>query len=238
MYWLIDFDDTLAVGPNTWALTRVLPDMIDAHGLPFDETRFTAASLEAQRLANETNNDEVILDEMFRQLGWPTELKRDLLTRMYNEYVPSLYEDTRPFLEQLAGEIVFLVSNNDHAPQLAQQLGIASYFNGIFTPQLCDSARAKPQRDMWDYVVAQGLADAGEKGIVVGDDPWSEGAFADACGFDCWIIDRLERYTNLNARYPYHWGRSLLDIEKSTRHSNGEKSPPTSDHARHHRSRR
>lgn len=215
MYWLIDFDDTLAVGPNTWALTRVLPDIIDAHGLPFDEARFTGVSLRAQQLANETNNDEVILDEMFRQLGWPTDLKQELLTRMYKEYVPALYADTLPFLKQLAGQTVFIVSNNNHAPQIAHQLGIAGYVSDIFTPKRCDNARAKPRRDMWDYIVAQGLADEREPGIVIGDDPWSEGAFADACGFDCWIIDRLNRYASLRPRYAYHWGQSLLEIEHS-----------------------
>lgn len=213
MYWLIDFDDTLAVGPNTWALTRVLPNIIATHSLPFDEARFTTASLHAQQLANETNNDEVILDEMFRQLGWPPNLKQELLTRMYEEYVPALYGDTLPFLKQLAGQTVFIVSNNDYAPQLVQQLGIADYCNGIFTPKSCDNARAKPQRDMWEYIVGQSLAPKNASAIVIGDDPWSEGAFADACGFECWILDRLGRYTNLHPNHTYHWGRSLLDID-------------------------
>ena len=36
MNWILDFDDTLAVGPNTWALTVILPELIAANSLPFD----------------------------------------------------------------------------------------------------------------------------------------------------------------------------------------------------------
>lgn len=213
MIWLIDFDDTLAIGPNTWALTRILPDIIQAHGLPYDDSRFTEISLRAQQRANETNNDEAVLDEMFQQLGLPSSLKEELLTRMYREYVPALYDDTMPFLKQLAGQPVFIISNNDYTPQAAQQLGVTDYVSDILTPKRCDNARAKPQRDMWEYVVAQGLADESEPGVVIGDDPWSEGPFAEVCGFDCWIIDRLNRYASLRSLYPYHWGQSLLEID-------------------------
>ena len=213
MIWLIDFDDTLAVGPNTWALTRILPELIQAHGIPYEESRFTAVSLRAQQRANETNNDEAILDEMFQQLGLPPSLKDELLSRMYQEYVPRLYEDTLPFLERLAGKTVFIISNNNHTPQIAQQLGVADYVSDILTPKRCNNARLKPQRDMWDYVLAQGLADEREAGMVIGDDPWSEGPFADACGFDCWIIDRLNRYASLRPPLPYRLGQSLLEID-------------------------
>lgn len=217
MHWILDFDDTLAVGPNTWALTKIIPELVETNNLPFDEAEFTGVSLRAQQLANDSNNDEIILDEMFRQLGWPTDLKTELLARMYQEYVPALYEDTRPFLEYLSksGDTLLIVSNNNHAPYIAQQLSITQYFAGIFTPKVCQNARAKPHRDMWDFVMSNGLIPESRPVTIVGDDPWSEGAFADACQQPCWILDRLGRFESLRGRYPYRWGKSLLDILES-----------------------
>ncbi len=217
MYWILDFDDTLAVGPNTWAITRIIPELVEVNQLPFHETEFIRVSLHAQQLANETNNDEVILDEMFRQLGWPTALKTELLTRMYQEYVPALYDDTRPFLEHLTnrGDTLFVISNNNHAPYIAQQLSITQYFAGIFTPKVCQNARAKPQRDMWDFVISNGLIPKDTLTTIVGDDPWSEGAFAETCQQPCWILDRLGRFDSVRMQYPYQWGKTLLDILES-----------------------
>jgi FMN phosphatase YigB (HAD superfamily) len=213
--WILDFDDTLAVGPNTWALTVILPDIIAANNLTFDQTQFTEATLSAQEIANETNDDQAILDQMFRTLNWPTHLKQDLVTRMYSEYQPRLYDDTLPFLGRLKneGHTILVISNNSYAPHIAQQLGIEQYFTGIFTPSNCGGVASKPDREMWDYVVAQGLIDTGVPTVVVGDDPWSEGAFADNCGHTCWVLDRLGRYSSLRARYPaYQWAASLDDI--------------------------
>lgn len=215
MNWILDFDDTLAVGPTTWALTVILPEIIAANNLPFDQARFTEATLRAQEIAVETSDDQAILDEMFRELNWPTHLKQDIVARMYKEYQPSLYEDTLRFLERLKteGHTALVISNNNYAPHIAQQLGINQYVAGIFTPKVCGGLPTKPERDMWDYVVAQGLMNADVPVIVVGDDPWSEGTFADNVGQACWILDRMGRYSSLHARYPsYRWAAGLDDI--------------------------
>jgi FMN phosphatase YigB (HAD superfamily) len=215
MNWILDFDDTLAVGPNTWALTVILPQIVATNKLPFDQARFTEATLRAQEIAGETSDDQAILDEMFRALDWPTHLKQDLVARMYNEYQPGLYDDTLRFLERLkaGGHTALVISNNNYAPHIAQQLGIDQYFAGILTPKLCGGLRNKPDRDMWDYAASQALIDASAPIIVLGDDPWSEGAFADSFGQSCWILDRLGRYRSLHSRYPsYRWAASLDDI--------------------------
>lgn len=218
MNWILDFDDTLAVGPTTWALTVILPEIVAANNLPFDQLRFTEATLRAQEIAGETSDDQAILDEMFRELDWPTHLKQDLVARMYKEYQPGLYDDTLRFLQRLkdAGHTALVISNNNYAPHIAQQLGIDQYVAEIFTPKVCGGLRTKPERDMWDYVVAQGLVNADVPVIVVGDDPWSEGAFADNVGQSCWILDRMGRYSSLHARYPsYQWATGLDDIVTS-----------------------
>lgn len=215
MIWILDFDDTLAVGPTTWALTVILPEIIRANNLPFEQARFTEATLKAQEIAGETSDDQAILDEMFRALDWPTHLKQDLVARMYKEYKPGLYSDTLLFLERLktGGHTALVMSNNNYAPHIAQQLGIDHYFAGIFTPKACGGVRPKPERDMWDYALAQAMIDSGVPVTVVGDDPWSEGAFADNCGHSCWILDRLGRYSSLHARYPaYQWAAGLDNI--------------------------
>ena len=215
MHWIIDFDDTLAVGPNTWALTRIIPDMVVQYDLTYNADHLNTVSLRAQQLANETNNEEVILREMFQALGWPPELQKELLTRMYQEYIPMLYSDTMPFLESLkaTNDIVFIVSNNNRAPQLAETLGISRWVKDILTPERCDNAKAKPHSDMWDFMVSSGLISADIPVTIVGDDPWSEGGFADAAGQPCYIVDRLNRYHSLHREYKYFWCASLLEIQ-------------------------
>src|SRR3954468_23110680 len=86
MHWFIDFDDTLAVGPITWALTHVFPRMVQDNHLPYDPDDFTLAVLHAQQKANENESEESILDELFDRLGWPSELKQQLVHDIYNGY--------------------------------------------------------------------------------------------------------------------------------------------------------
>lgn len=214
MNWILDFDDTLAVGPNTWALTQVIPDLVRDNRLPFEKAQFDTVVLRAQQLASETSNDQVVIDEMFSRLNWPADLKHELIRRMYQEYVPTLYGDTLPFLNRLAESKanVYIVSNNNHVPHITAQLGIDSFFAGIFTPKLCNEARIKPHRDMWDYMISADIVAHDAPAVVVGDDPWSEGAFADNCGHSCWIVDRMKRFDSLHQSLPYRWAVSLLDI--------------------------
>jgi FMN phosphatase YigB (HAD superfamily) len=215
MYWILDFDDTLAVGPNTWALETVLPQLIKDRNLPYQKALFDKVILETQEKANNHEIDDAeVFQFVFDSLSWPGDLRSELEQKVYKEYQPSLYADTKPFLEKLkaAEHTIIVISNNNHAPQIAEALGIADYFDAIYTPNLCDNAPPKPQRHMWDYVSQHEAIDTSEELWVVGDDPWSDGSFAEACGLMVWILDRLKRYESLYETMPYQWAETLTDI--------------------------
>lgn len=212
MHWILDFDDTLALGPNTWAFQEVLPNLIKSHNLPFDEALYEEVMLTAQRRANEDEDEEMLLDYVFSSLNWDDSLKTQLIHRIYNEYQPALFPDTLDFLQKLQAhdQQVYLISNNNHALHMLQMLGIAESFTAVLTPK-AHSAKAKPHRAMFDVLQAQ--HDLTDEIVMVGDDPWSDGRFADNCGIDCWIVDRLGRFTSLHGSYPYRWAATLADIE-------------------------
>ncbi len=212
--WFLDFDDTLAVGPVTWALNEVLPRLIAENHLPYDAVQFEAATLHAQEQSNTDAGDAAVIDDLFNMLGWPDSLKADLLTRTFDEYRPTLYEDTVEFLDYLSGQsaAVYILSNNNHAADMATHLGIAHYFKDVFTPKFCGGVRGKPQRAMWDFVIEKGIAQTSETIALVGDDPWSDGAFADSCELPCWILDRMSRFGHLYPAKPYRWVRSFREI--------------------------
>ncbi len=214
MNWLLDFDDTLAVGPVTWALQHVFPDMIKTNNLPYDEALYTQVMLKAQRQGNEGVDEETILDEMFARFGWPDHLKAELGQKVYYGYELALFDDTIPFLDHLRerGDRVFVISNNDKAAEHAGTLGIAGYFTGIYYPERCGGVPAKPQRDMWAFVTDQYPELKDEPATFVGDDPWSDGLFAEHCQLPCWIVDRMQRYHTLYAGKPYQWAASLRDL--------------------------
>jgi HAD superfamily hydrolase (TIGR01549 family) len=206
MVWILDFDDTLALGPNTWAFETVLPELIKQHQLPYEPDLFASVMLKAQEQSNLTGDDEAILDYVFGTLGWPDSLKKDLVHRVFNEYQPVLFADTLPFLERMKGQTLIIVSNNNYAPHIAQGLGIAHYFKAIITPK-SSGKRSKPHADMWDAVVEL----VGEENLVmIGDDPWSDGLFSQGREASCFILDRLNRYTNLDL--PYQFVPSLDNI--------------------------
>jgi HAD superfamily hydrolase (TIGR01549 family) len=207
MAWILDFDDTLAVGPNTWAFETVVPQLIQEHNLPNQAALVAEVLLKAQEASNITGDDEAILDFVFGTLGWPDSLKTDLVHRVFNEYQPALFPDTTAFLERMKGETLIIVSNNNYAPQLAQALGIADYFKAIITPK-SSGKRPKPQAEMWDAVAEW----TGNEALhMVGDDPWSDGLFSQGNkAASCWILDRLGRYQSLNL--PYRFVSSLNEI--------------------------
>src|SRR5437763_1744939 len=124
MRWFIDFDDTLAIGPMTWALNHVVPSMIEEHKLPYDADLFLEQTLRAQQEANLGLGDDAVLD----------------------------------------------------------------------------------------YIIKQHTIPADETYTIVGDDPWSDGSFADTCQINCWILDRLDRYARLYPGKTYRWVRSLDEI--------------------------
>ena len=207
MAFILDFDDTLALGPNTWAFETVLPELIKQHNLPYEPVLFAGVMLKAQEESNLTGDEAAILDYVFGTLGWPDNLKQALVHRVFNEYQPALFPDTLPFLERKKGETLLMVSNNNYAPQMAEALGIADYFRAIITPKSSGKS-AKPRHDMWE-AVKEFVAD--ESVTMIGDDPWSDGLFSQGHGSaSCYILDRLNRYTSLQLPYIFVRDLSLI----------------------------
>ncbi len=193
--WFFDFDDTLVIGPVTWALSTVLPTLIRDNALPYDAAQFDTVLLRAQEQAANGSSEMEVLNTMFRELGWPQHLQDELVRITFNEYIPILFDDTLAFLQRMGS--IYVLSNNNHAPEIAQQLGLAPYIARYFTPKLCDVEHGKPQPDLWSVVSAAVETD---NAVLVGDDPWSDGAFSDACGIDCLLVDRLDRFGSLKYR--------------------------------------
>jgi FMN phosphatase YigB (HAD superfamily) len=204
------------VGPVTWALNHVFPKMIREHQLPFDEGKFAEAILTAQQHSNEEMGEMAVVDGLFQTMGWPNTLKKPLVQEVFDNYKPSLFEDTVPFLERMTanGNTVYILSNNNYAPHIAEQLGIAQHFAGIFTPKSCGGVRGKPQRAMWDHLLAQRIVGDHPTDLIgmVGDDPWSDGTFSERCNIPCWIVDRMGRFARLRAEKPYRWAASLAEV--------------------------
>ena len=212
--WYLDFDDTLAVGPITWALQHVFPEMIESNSLPYDEASYTRVMLKAQRLSNEGVDEARILDEMFSRLGWPDHLKLELGQSVYTGYELALFEDTIPFLDYLREQehTLFIISNNNKAVEHAETLDIAHYFTDILIPERCGAVPGKPDSGMWTHLLTCYPDLEGEGGHFVGDDPWSDGLFAEVCQLQCWIVDRMQRYQTLYTEKPYRWVTSLREL--------------------------
>ncbi len=219
MIWLFDFSDTLVTGSKTWAFDHAFPDLIHENNLPFDPVSFHKITLKAQQKANETQDEAAVLDEMFASLQWPDHLKKELLKRTFEFYRPKLFDDTIPFLEKLrqARQALFILSNTNQAPELAHEFGISHYFESIITPKSCGGAARKPDIALWDCLTKQMSTDklSANTAIIVGDDPWSDGAFASKIGLPCWIIDRSQRMESLRGQHPVRWVQSLLEIPVS-----------------------
>ncbi len=205
-HWFLDLDDTLVVGPVTWMLETGLPTLIRDHDLPLDRGRLDAALLRGQERAAHGHGEVEILDNVFNQMGWRSDLKQQVLREVFDRYAPALFEDTLPFLQRAGG--VSVISNNNHAPEIAAAVGIAPYIIEYFTPKRRGVEHGKPERDLWDAVCASGSG-VSEGAVLIGDNPWSDGAFAAACGIDCRIVDRLDRFAGLT---PYPRVRSLAEI--------------------------
>lgn len=211
--WFLDFDDTLASGPTTWGLKEALPKLIREQALPFDVASYHAAVLDAQARVAQNPDLQPILNDLFDGQGWPRELQALLMTDMRN-YRATLFEDALPFLERLAsgGQTVYILSNNPTAPRLAEMLGIAPYIARYFTPQTCPGTQPKPHPSLWAYVVKEQTDINLENSVIVGDDPWSDGTFAEQCGLPFWIIDRDNRFGDVKFGGRYGRVTNLLDI--------------------------
>jgi FMN phosphatase YigB (HAD superfamily) len=196
---LLDFDDTLAVGPLTWGIETFLPEVMARHGLTPDRARLDAALLAAQEMSATTYDDSEVLASFLAGMDWPQDLWADLEVGMRFEFTFSLFDDTLPFLQQLRerGVRAFVVSNNDRSPALAAELGIAEHVAGFITPSMQESLRPKPHPSMFD-ALRERLPDLDPATtVLIGDDPWSDAAFADACDLPCLLVDRARRYRGL-----------------------------------------
>ncbi len=218
MLWLIDFDDTLAVGPFTWAFEHVIPRMIAKHNLPYDEALFNQAALDTQRQGGDNGEESGSIDGFLDEVGWDRSLKGELVEAIFHGYKPVLLPDAVAFLQRVkdASQTLFLFSNNNRAPLVTRYLGIDGYFSAMLTPALCGNLPGKPARDLFDHAIRAYAISSGEPVQVVGDDPWCDGAFADACNLDCWLVDRLKRYESLHAQHAYHWVSSLIEVNPPT----------------------
>jgi len=149
-----------------------------------------AGVLRGQEQAAHGLGEMEILDTLFDDMGWTHHLKEQLVREVFDHYTPTLFEDALPFLQRMEG--VYILSNNNHAPDIAAYLGIAPHVKAFFTPKLTGVARGKPHRDLWDALLTTCTVD---EAVLIGDDPWSDGAFAITCGIDCYLLDRFGAMT-------------------------------------------
>jgi FMN phosphatase YigB (HAD superfamily) len=114
---------------------------------------------------------------------------------------------------QAAGHQMVVVSNNNQAHEIIETLALGGYFEAVYTPKSAQVKRGKPAGDLWEYVTQQletiDLSDA----CFVGDDPFSDGTFADLRGMLCYLVDRTGLYAALYPDSRYHWVQSLAEID-------------------------
>jgi len=215
--WFLDFDDTLVSGALTWALEYRFPRLIQDYQLPYHAERFSQAVLVAQERSNQAYEPMQILHDLFTDMQWPHSLEAQIMHEAMVDYHPRLFDDVLPFLERLqaAGDPVCVISNNGYAPKVAERLGVLAYVSEIYTPKMCPGSQPKPHRSLWDYVTARQPIPRGYTPVIVGDDPWSDGAFAVNCGVACWLVDRRNRFAAHPNRQQFRWVASLLDISLS-----------------------
>jgi FMN phosphatase YigB (HAD superfamily) len=196
--WLLDLDDTLQVGPLSWATVHIFPEIIAQTGIKPERATFEAAYARAQEIYNAGGSNEVLGDEFFQILGWPVALKTAIIERFTKEYQPALFEDTPAFLDWAAGrgDRLYITANNKWARSVCQLLGISHYFAEILTP--ADSGvSGKPSPAMWEYLKARtGLTEDADV-VLVGNNLTTDGAFARNCGLDCIIVDRYQRFADM-----------------------------------------
>jgi FMN phosphatase YigB (HAD superfamily) len=90
-----------------------------------------------------------------------------------------------------------VISNNNRCPRIAAELGIAEYIEAFFTPRMHPGYRPKPDRSLFDAARLSATDIGPATAVMVGDDPWSDGALAGLVGLQCWLVDRRSRYDAL-----------------------------------------
>ena len=214
MNWFLDFDDTLASGAATWALTDAIPRLVEANRLPYDERRFQTVFTVGQQRANQEQDLAPLLHDFFQSMGWPRDLEMQFFNSLRQNYHPELFDDTLVFLARLrdSGQYSYVLSNNPRSPDLVTKLGIGEYIHQVLTPERCPGTQGKPHPSLWEYVVSHYPDIVSRESVIVGDDPWSDGAFAGKCGLPCWLVDRMNRFGAWDGTLPYRRVRSLLEI--------------------------
>lgn len=215
--WFLDFDDTLATGSMTWSLEQAFPRLIHDYQLAHDPVRFMEAVEIAQEKTSRDISAEQVVHDLFLTMGWPTALERTLFRDVLSNYQPALFEDALSFLERLRAlnKRAFVLSNNQLAFGFVSQLQIEGYVTGVYTPNRHPGTFPKPHRSLWDVIVAADAQVGADNSAFVGDDPWTDGGFAENCGLPCWIVDRQARFGHLHDVKPYGWVSTLLDIPLS-----------------------
>src|SRR5688572_21610632 len=94
--WLLDLDDTVQVGPMSWANIHLFPDIIAQTGIQPDKATFDAAYERAEEIYRAGGSNDVLGDEFFKLMGWSLDLKAELMARFRREYQPALFDDTLP----------------------------------------------------------------------------------------------------------------------------------------------
>lgn len=213
-HWLLDFDDTLVSGPTTWGIQVAIPRFVKDNKLAFDQSHFAAAVLKAQEQTSQSQDFMSIVDEFFKAMQWPLERKDQLLDDLQHNYQPQLFDDTLAFLKRLqaAKKKAYVVSNNPRSPEYVTLLRLNDYIEGVFTPQSCPGSQPKPHRSLWDCIAMKHADVRPDNVVVVGDDPWSEAAFAEQLGLPCWIVDRDRRYERLQSTLAFQRVRTLAEI--------------------------
>lgn len=192
--WLLDLDDTLQVGPLSWAAVNVLPEMARQLDRPLDPMRFEEGYARAQDLFNAGADDSMLAEALFRALDWPLALLPTVIERFHRDYRPALFDDTLAFLDNLTtrGCALYILSNNKHAPYVVDALRLGQYFTEILTPKTC-GVTGKPTPALWHSLQTRTGFTAAET-VVVGNNLRTDGAFSKNCGLDCIIVDRYNRY--------------------------------------------
>lgn len=212
--WLIDFDETLASSGLTWAFQYAFPKFIRENQLQFDTQQLEAVIMNLQQRSNQNPDPAPLMRELFETMGWPSHLQERLAADLWSNYLPELFPDAVPFLERLRArqDRIFVVSNSPRTPDQITRLGLDTYVQQVFTPHICPDTKPKPHRSLWEYIVAREIDLHPEHVTVVGDDPWADGGFAEGCGLQCWIIDRMNRFASMRGEKPFRWAQSLEEI--------------------------
>lgn len=198
----------------TWILEYGIPKLIHENQLPYDQDVFFQAIDAAQREAVHNFDSMTILRRLFDVLGWSNPgYYYSLLQDMQENYYPVLFDDTLVFLEYLyvLRHDVYIISNALTTPRLVNEMGLSPYIREVFTPGKTGGTRRKPHRDIWDYILANYPTVTPETSRMVGNNPWTDGAFAESCGLSFWLLDRVYRFTNSDEQQ-HRRVSSLIDI--------------------------